>query len=604
MSISPKGMSILELYELYRTGNIIVDRKYQRKLVWDRSEKEKLIDSIMLDYPLPLFLFAKKESQTESIEILDGMQRLTAIFDFIENRISYNDSFFDITSFPSAQLRNKEGAFTIEETSSKLSQEECINFLGYQLACTTFLTIEEDKMIDVFGRINSQGRQLSLQEKRQAGIINDFSELVREVSATIRGDQSVKSLKLYEMPSISLDDSSNSMGYSINIQSMFWYDTGILKKNNIKNSEDEEMIADLLISIIFGNPFALSREKLDEAYNSQTKLYTEINTKIRHLGAEKIEQDFYRTFDIVKKIVNNSKQQSEKRFDILTSGQYRNPVKYVFYALFMATYYFVIKENKYPAKENYAKIRTQLENLQSKLVKGSHSVKVVDRNQNINIVKGLIQDFFKETFEECQFPDGYYSEAETEKLLSYSKTETEMFEFKQGTHSLEPDKINYNEKVVEKICKTAVAISNLGRAQSGYIFIGISDNEDNTKILAENYGVEPITVYTKDIVGIDWEIENSGLKDIDSYLQKFISKVDTINICEDLKTQLRNLSVISYQGHQIMKIEINSIGEVALYENDVYRRVGAKTEKITGVQEILSFQKAFVEKKNQLNRIG
>lgn len=186
MSISPKGMSILELYELFRTGNIIVDRKYQRKLVWDREEKEKLIDSIMLDYPLPLFLFAKKDSQNESIEILDGMQRLSAIFDFIENRISYNGSFFDITSFPSAQHRNKEGAFTVEEDSNKLAHEECINFLGYQLACTTFLTIEESKMIDVFGRINSQGRQLSLQEKRQAGIINNFSELVREVSATIR----------------------------------------------------------------------------------------------------------------------------------------------------------------------------------------------------------------------------------------------------------------------------------------------------------------------------------------------------------------------------------------------------------------------------------
>lgn len=46
MSIAPRGMSVTEAYRLFRSGNLLVNRKYQRKLVWTEVEKEKLIGSI------------------------------------------------------------------------------------------------------------------------------------------------------------------------------------------------------------------------------------------------------------------------------------------------------------------------------------------------------------------------------------------------------------------------------------------------------------------------------------------------------------------------------------------------------------------------------
>jgi len=49
-------MSIQEAYRQYRDGGLIVNRKYQRKLVWTKSEKENLIDSILKDYSIPLIL--------------------------------------------------------------------------------------------------------------------------------------------------------------------------------------------------------------------------------------------------------------------------------------------------------------------------------------------------------------------------------------------------------------------------------------------------------------------------------------------------------------------------------------------------------------------
>ncbi|RIJ62820.1 hypothetical protein CW357_07055 [Rummeliibacillus sp. TYF005] len=127
-------------------------------------------------------------------------------------------------------------------------------------------------MIDVFGRINSQGRQLSLQEKRQAGVINEFSEIVRETAEMIRVDASRDILALYDMPEISLDDTRINSGYKITIEDMFWYQSGVLGRSNIRNSEDEEIIADLLCSIIIVRPFEDSRENLDLLYDETSKL--------------------------------------------------------------------------------------------------------------------------------------------------------------------------------------------------------------------------------------------------------------------------------------------------------------------------------------------
>ncbi len=57
--VTPRGMSITEAYRHYRDGKLLVNRAYQRKLVWTVEEKRKLIDSILHGYPIPLILLAQ-----------------------------------------------------------------------------------------------------------------------------------------------------------------------------------------------------------------------------------------------------------------------------------------------------------------------------------------------------------------------------------------------------------------------------------------------------------------------------------------------------------------------------------------------------------------
>jgi len=112
-------MSVTEAYRLYRDGFLLVNRRYQRKLVWTVEEKQKLIDSILKGYPIPLLLLAgRPEAEgTGRYEIIDGMQRFNAIFTFIENAYDIQGEFFDIAHFARATQAADQGTFDAASSS-------------------------------------------------------------------------------------------------------------------------------------------------------------------------------------------------------------------------------------------------------------------------------------------------------------------------------------------------------------------------------------------------------------------------------------------------------------------------------------------------------
>jgi hypothetical protein len=62
--------------------------EYQRRLVWDRKKKSLLIESLLMNVPIPpVFLY---ETELNRYEVMDGQQRLNAIMEFYDNRFSLN----------------------------------------------------------------------------------------------------------------------------------------------------------------------------------------------------------------------------------------------------------------------------------------------------------------------------------------------------------------------------------------------------------------------------------------------------------------------------------------------------------------------------------
>lgn len=60
---------------------------WQRQEVWPKGKKQELIDSILKGWKLPKFYFLRTSTEPEEFEVVDGQQRLTAIFEFFDNEL-------------------------------------------------------------------------------------------------------------------------------------------------------------------------------------------------------------------------------------------------------------------------------------------------------------------------------------------------------------------------------------------------------------------------------------------------------------------------------------------------------------------------------------
>lgn len=262
--------SIQSVYSWYREDKLFVNRRYQRKLVWTLEEKQRLVESILKRYPVPAMLIAERMGGDGTYEIIDGLQRLHAIVSFMEGAFkTLEGKCFDVKQFPTAKGYADAGLFSIPE-GDLLSPKEVSIFLDYPLALSVMRNASDEEVNDVFGRINTYGHRLSDQERRQAGVENDFSLLVREVACTLRGDASADTLPLRNMPAISIDLPMSKHGYEVRAEEVFWVEEGILRSTDLRDSMDEQCIADIAACVVGGQLIERSKAALDEIYDSGT----------------------------------------------------------------------------------------------------------------------------------------------------------------------------------------------------------------------------------------------------------------------------------------------------------------------------------------------
>ncbi len=579
MSITPKGMSVLELYRLYRENNLIVNRRYQRKLVWGKSEKTSLIESILLKYPIPLILFGKfKKEGMDMYEIIDGMQRLNAIFSFIENQYSIDSKFFDVTKHPLANELSNQKLFQKINTSIEnlLNAQECVDFLEYSLAVTIYEANSEKEIEDVFNRINSNGKHLSAQEVRQAGVTNNFAELVKSLGSEIRGDVSREIIPLTEMPEISIDYKSIDLGYGVLAEDTFWCRQGIIKNSDLRESADEQLLADIILSIALGKPFAAKKDNFDSYYGKgDTDKSDEIELSVTRYGTEHLRQDVKAILSHIQNAVNSlssTDSGNDKNFlrRILSrDGGVSNPVKEPFYTLFMAFYDLIIKESKEPF--DYQGIFDAVTGLMEK-IQVSSSITTDKRTKNINLTKGLIQNYFKLSTSTTRSSGSYA--IDLENYLRRSKTEAPNYDFKQGLLSLNPSNRIFDDNCFNKICQNIAAMANLGKAKKGYLFLGISDTEKDTKIIENLDKISAPSFFPFGIVGIEREAKIQKIT-LDQYILKISRKIRDSKLPEWLKTSINTaLTSITYHDHTVLMIEIKAGNEPVWYDNKLYIRDG------------------------------
>ena len=70
---------------------------WQRERVWGKARKQKLIDSILRGWRLPKFYFLLTSEEPEEFEVVDGQQRLLAIWEFFDNELALSSDSDSVT---------------------------------------------------------------------------------------------------------------------------------------------------------------------------------------------------------------------------------------------------------------------------------------------------------------------------------------------------------------------------------------------------------------------------------------------------------------------------------------------------------------------------
>lgn len=165
------------LHDLWQRDQLDMSPPYQRRSVWPERFRTDFITTVLLNYPCPaVFLYEEVRPDGSFLyKVVDGKQRLTALFDFVTDKIAISEEH------PNMDLRGR--------LFSTLDDQAKINVWRYAFS-VEFVEQENEAVInDIFNRINKNVAKLTQQELRHAlfsGLFISASEqLSEEMEATL-----------------------------------------------------------------------------------------------------------------------------------------------------------------------------------------------------------------------------------------------------------------------------------------------------------------------------------------------------------------------------------------------------------------------------------
>ena len=237
---------ILELFNMMKTGDLVLRPSFQRKLVWNNKHKEAFLGTILNNLPFPEIYFADGEidlqKQRSKTLVVDGQQRLSTIYQYITS-----DDKLVLRSIP---------------YFDKLSPTEKTNFYDYSVVVRDLSRIDEDKIIEIFKRINSVQYALNAIEIQNALYEGEFISTAKEIIA---------SSKFIELE--------------------------ILSESEYSRMKDWQFILTIMATLEEGGYFNSTKElesyiiKYDEEYENKTIISNEISDAINSIITIKLKED-------------------------------------------------------------------------------------------------------------------------------------------------------------------------------------------------------------------------------------------------------------------------------------------------------------------------
>lgn len=266
----------------YKNARLELRPPFQRKPVWTDKQKSALIESILMDVPIPEVYVQVQQADdgTEQYGVVDGQQRLRTILQFIgleradDQEAGEDDNNFALDALPTTSThRGKTFADVTGEARKRFYQYEiCVRFL---------YTDNREEIEDVFKRLNKFLLPLKPQEFRNATYHGAFAKLSEHLA----------------------DDE-------------YWAVNRIVSPAAIRRMADIEMMSDLLIGLLHG-PQGGSAKIIDQYYEQYEQFEDEFP------GQAKTK----RVFDKTRLLI-------EALFSAITDTRWGNRADY--YSLFVA----------------------------------------------------------------------------------------------------------------------------------------------------------------------------------------------------------------------------------------------------------------------------
>jgi uncharacterized protein with ParB-like and HNH nuclease domain len=164
---------ISSLYRNYKDGKLILQPDFQRYFVWDMKKASRLIESILLEIPLPTIYTSQEQDNKEYV--IDGQQRLTSLFSFMDGKFP-DGRDFQLTNLEALTDLNKKPYTEIGETNQD-------KIKGYYIRKIMFKKESDSSLkFEIFKRLNTGAVSLNYQELRNCVYRGAYNNFIRDLA--------------------------------------------------------------------------------------------------------------------------------------------------------------------------------------------------------------------------------------------------------------------------------------------------------------------------------------------------------------------------------------------------------------------------------------
>ena len=180
--VASRDWTIATVVNQIRDGNIDLDPAFQRRNAWRDSRRSRLIESLILGFPVPQIVLAEDPRRRGTFIVIDGKQRLMTIAGLFLP--SYR-SYWAQPRFSGLDAITDLNGVRLDTFLTEATHSNSLRILSNADIRTTVIVGFQDESVlyDIFYRINTGSVPLSSQELRQVLNRGEFAKYLLSITS-------------------------------------------------------------------------------------------------------------------------------------------------------------------------------------------------------------------------------------------------------------------------------------------------------------------------------------------------------------------------------------------------------------------------------------